>query len=223
MIFQLDPGDTRFPSPELAEEDGLLAVGGDLSIPRLLTAYRNGIFPWYSHDTPVLWYSPHQRFVLFPEKLKVSKSMRNVLRSGKFTITFNQDFAGVIRACAASKRNGQDGTWITGDMQNAYICLHQQGFAHSVEAWENGRLAGGLYGVEMNGVFCGESMFSQRSNASKTAFITLVREKNYRLIDCQTYTEHLESLGAQMISRKEYMDILNGNTRATDPDRVGAT
>src|SRR6201995_341089 len=159
MIFRLDKR-MLFPDPVLAEEDGLLAIGGDLSTERLLLAYRNGIFPWYSNDTPVLWYSPHERFVLFPPELKISKSMRQVLKSGKFEVTVDRCFAKVIAACSLTPRPGQDGTWITDEMRAAYLDLHQQGHAHSVEVWQNGELAGGLYGVQVGKVFCGESMFS---------------------------------------------------------------
>ncbi|MGI4020715.1 MAG: leucyl/phenylalanyl-tRNA--protein transferase [Janthinobacterium lividum] len=208
MIFQLD-NRLIFPNPELAEPDGLLAIGGDLSAERLINAYANGIFPWYSDDEPILWYSPHERFVLFPNQLKISKSMRKVLQSNQFSVTFNQDFAAVIRACASVFRDGQNGTWITDEMENAYLQLHQQGKAHSVEVWQNNELVGGLYGVEINAIFCGESMFSKVSNASKTALINLCRQKKYQLIDCQMYTEHLESLGAKMISRKEFQQFLD--------------
>jgi leucyl/phenylalanyl-tRNA--protein transferase len=193
MIFRLDDR-LLFPDPALAEEDGLLAVGGDLSTERLMLAYSQGIFPWYSDDTPILWYAPHERFVLYPANLKVSKSMWQVLRSGKFRITFNQCFADVIRECSATFRKDQDGTWITNDMMDAYINLHQSGHAHSVEVWENDRLVGGLYGVHVGRVFCGESMFSKVSNASKTALIHLCQTEKYNLIDCQVYTEHLERL-----------------------------
>ena len=161
MIFQLDPQYLSFPDPALAEPDGLLAVGGDLRPERLLAAYRQGIFPWYSDETPILWYSPHERFVLRPEALKISKSMRQVLRSGRFDITHNEAFAEVITACATQPRAGQDGTWITTDMQRAYNELHRLGHAHSVEAWLDGTLVGGLYGVVAGNVFCGESMFSR--------------------------------------------------------------
>jgi leucyl/phenylalanyl-tRNA--protein transferase len=207
MIFRLDER-IIFPEPVLAEPDGLLAVGGDLSVSRLLLAYQNGIFPWYSDDTPILWYAPHERFVLFPEELQISKSMRKVLRSGRFKVTINQCFDQVIKACATVPRDGQDGTWITPEMQEAYLQLHQNGYAHSVEVWEQGNLAGGLYGVEVGPVFCGESMFSKASNASKVALITLCLRNSYRLIDCQVHTRHLESLGARMISRDQYLDIL---------------
>ncbi|MCC8408442.1 leucyl/phenylalanyl-tRNA--protein transferase [Mucilaginibacter sp. UR6-1] len=207
MIFRLDER-LLFPDPALAEEDGLLAVGGDLSAERLMLAYQSGIFPWYSDDTPILWYSPHERFVLNPATVAVSKSMRQVLRSGKFRVTFNTAFADVIQACSLIDREGQDGTWITDDMTEAYIRLHELGKAHSVEVWQGDALAGGLYGVEVGKVFCGESMFSKASNASKTALITLCQTGKYSLIDCQVYTEHLESMGAGMISRDEYMAAL---------------
>lgn len=207
MIFRLDER-LLFPDPALAEADGLLAIGGDLSAGRLMLAYQNGIFPWYSDDTPILWYSPHERFVLNPATVVISKSMRQVLRSGKFRVTFNTAFAEVIKACSLVPREGQDGTWITGDMMAAYINLHQLGKAHSVEVWQDEALVGGLYGVEVGKVFCGESMFSKVSNASKTALITLCKTGKYSLIDCQVYTEHLESMGAGMISRDEYMAIL---------------
>ncbi len=210
MIFRLDER-LLFPEPSLAEEDGLLAVGGDLSTKRLLLAYQNGIFPWYSDDSPILWYSPHERFVLFPDELKISKSMRQVLRSGKFTISINKAFSDVIEACSVAERIGQDGTWITEDMKAAYQRLHAEGNANSVEVWEQGSLVGGFYGVQVGHVFCGESMFSRVSNASKTALIWLCNSGLYKLIDCQVHTEHLESMGARMISREEYMALLRGN------------
>jgi len=203
MIFALDER-LIFPNPELAEDDGLLAVGGDLSIGRLLLAYQNGIFPWYSDETPILWYSPHERFVLFPAELKIAKSMQQVLRSGKFRISFDEDFEGVISNCSSIGRKDQDGTWITADMRAAYLNLHRAGHAHSVEVWEADKLVGGLYGVQVNHVFCGESMFSKVSNASKAALIWLCTRKDFKLIDCQVHTEHLESMGARMISREEY-------------------
>ena len=207
MIFRLDER-LVFPSPALAEDDGLLAVGGDLSTGRLLLAYENGIFPWYSADEPILWYSPHERFVLYPDRLKISKSMRQVLRSGRFTITSDKCFNEVIEACSTIDRPGQDGTWITTDMKAAYNRLHQLGHAHSVEVWENDELVGGFYGVHINSVFCGESMFSKVSNASKTALVWLCQSGLYNLIDCQVHTDHLASMGAEMISREEYMALL---------------
>ncbi len=207
MIFRLDER-LIFPDPALAEPDGLLAIEGDLSAERLVLAYQNGIFPWYSEDEPILWFSPHERFVLYPNELRISKSMKQVIRSDKFRVTFDRNFAAVITACADAKREGQDGTWITADMQQAYINLHELGVAHSVEVWLNDELVGGLYGVEVNRVFCGESMFSKVSNASKLALIALCQTNRYDLIDCQVHTEHLASLGAKMISREEYLAVL---------------
>ncbi|MFC0518987.1 leucyl/phenylalanyl-tRNA--protein transferase [Mucilaginibacter angelicae] len=207
MIFRLDER-LVFPKPDLAEPDGLLAVGGDLSTQRLLLAYQNGIFPWYSDDTPILWYSPHERFVLYPDELKISKSMRQVLRSGKLRVTVDTSFNDVITACSTAPREGQDGTWIVPDMIAAYNRLHLEGYAHSVEVWQDDKLVGGLYGVHVGDVFCGESMFSRVSNASKTALIYLCNTGLYRLIDCQVHTGHLESMGARMISRGQYMDVL---------------
>jgi leucyl/phenylalanyl-tRNA--protein transferase len=211
MVFGLNE-DMVFPPAELAEPDGLLAVGGDLSIARLQLAYQSGIFPWYSDDTPILWYAPHERFVLYPGELRVSKSMQKILKQNKFQVTTNKTFAEVINACSQVTREGQDGTWITDDMKAAYINLHQQGIAHSVEVWQNAELVGGAYGVAVGSVFCGESMFSKVSNASKVALITLCQCNKYRLIDCQVYTEHLESMGARMISREEYMRILSDSS-----------
>jgi len=207
MIFRLDER-LLFPDPALADPDGLLAVGGDLSVERLLLAYQNGIFPWYNDELPILWYSPHQRFVLFPDELKLSKSMRQIMRSGKFTVTCDRAFNAVITACSSVKRAGQDGTWITEEMKAAYIRLHQLGYAHSIEVWQENNLAGGLYGVQVGNVFCGESMFSHESNASKMALVHLCHSGLYRLIDCQVYTAHLESMGARMIPREEYVAAL---------------
>ena len=202
-----------FPDPAWAEPDGLLAVGGDLSTERLLLAYKNGIFPWYSDDTPILWYSPPERFVLYPEELRVSKSMRVVLNSNRFTVTINQCFAEVIAACSSAPRAGQNGTWITEDMKKAYVKLNKLGHAHSIEVWEDNNLVGGLYGVAVGRAFCGESMFSKVSNASKTALVHLCRAGLYNLIDCQVHTSHLESMGARMISREQYQAVLKGETR----------
>lgn len=207
MIFRLTE-ELIFPDPSLAEPDGLLAIGGDLSGERLVLAYQNGIFPWFSEGDPICWYAPHERCVIFPERVKVSKSMRKVLADGIFTVTMDQAFEEVIVNCAQSPRKGQDGTWITTEMHDAYIGLHQNGWAHSVEVWHEGRLAGGLYGLEINGVFCGESMFSSMSNASKTALIWLCRNPAYRLIDCQLPNDHLLSLGAEMIPQDDYLLIL---------------
>lgn len=209
MIFQLSESELWFPEPELAEEDGLLAIGGDLSAERLVLAYQTGIFPWFSDESPILWYAPHERFVLFPEKLKLSKTMRKLLKTNKFKVTFDTAFPDVIRACATISREDQLGTWITNDMEKAYIQLFELGYAHSVEVWENDQLAGGLYGVEMNSVFCGESMFSKVSNASKLALISLCQNKNYKLIDCQVHSDHLESLGAELIYMNQFVNYLN--------------
>lgn len=209
MIFQLHPNDISFPSPSLAEADGLLAIGGDLSTSRLLLAYEMGIFPWYSEETPILWYSPHERFVLYPPELRISKSMRKLIRIGTYGITWNKAFAQVIQACATADRPEQAGTWITNEMMEAYIALHQCGRAHSLEVWNgNGLLVGGLYGVSCGKnrqVFCGESMFSLEANTSKLALIALCQSKSYSLIDCQVETSHLKSMGAKYISRLEYM------------------
>ena len=191
-------------------EDGLLAMGGDVSVDRLLLAYRNGIFPWYDGDTP-LWWSPDPRFVLYPDHLKVSKSMEALIRKKHFRFTTNTAFAQVIRSCKELQRKGQDGTWITDELETSVNKLHQLGFAHSAEAWLGDELVGGLYGIRMANLFFGESMFSKSSNASKFAFIKYVQQlqlENVQLIDCQVYTEHLESLGAEMISRKEFMETL---------------
>ena len=209
MFYQLSDTEIWFPKPELAESDGFLAAGGDLSSERLMLAYELGIFPWYSDESPILWYSPHERFVLFPGKLKVSSSMCKVIKNGQFKITFDTAFEDVIEACASISRQGEKGTWINLEMKKAYITLHGLGCAHSVEVWENNDLVGGLYGVVVNHVFCGESMFSRVSNASKTALIWLCRNKDFSMIDCQFYTPHLERLGAELISRMEYMSFLN--------------
>ncbi|TSE10052.1 MULTISPECIES: leucyl/phenylalanyl-tRNA--protein transferase [Aquimarina] len=203
----------EFPPVTYADSDGLLALGGDLSTDRLLEAYNHGIFPWYSDDQPILWFSPDPRMVLFPLKLKVSKSMRQLIRKNRFEVTFNKDFESVIESCAMIKRPEQEDTWITSDMKNAYKKLHELGYAISVEVWEDSTLVGGLYGVflEDKKVFCGESMFSKVSNASKYGFITLVewlKQKEVRLVDCQVYTDHLASLGAVEISRDEFIEYL---------------
>jgi leucyl/phenylalanyl-tRNA--protein transferase len=208
MVFRLQQNILIFPDPALAEEDGLLAVGGDLSPERLLLAYQNGIFPWFSDDDPILWYAPHERCVVFPASVRVSKSMAKVLRSGTFRITRNTAFPEVIAKCAAVPRKGQDGTWITAAMQAAYIRLHELGIAHSLEVWYQNELVGGLYGLVVGRVFCGESMFSLRTDASKAAFITLCQLPEFELIDCQLPNDHLMSLGAEMIPRADYMKIL---------------
>jgi leucyl/phenylalanyl-tRNA--protein transferase len=204
-----------FPPVEDAEPYGLLAVGGDLSVERLLAAYREGIFPWYSAGGPILWWSPDPRFVLFPGELHVSRSMGQFLKRGIVQITFDKAFQEVISACGRP-RPGQDGTWITAEMRDAYYTLHKLGFAHSVEAWDGGMLAGGLYGVSLGRVFFGESMFSVTPNASKAALIALVsflRERDFDLIDCQTESRHLESMGARLIPRAEFSLRLRDSLR----------
>ncbi|OEK09292.1 leucyl/phenylalanyl-tRNA--protein transferase [Flavivirga aquatica] len=198
-----------FPNVIEAAEDGLLAVGGDLSVERLLLAYKQGIFPWFETEEPILWWSPDPRFVLFPDKLKVSKSMRQVLRNKNYVVTINKAFKDVIGECSKIKRNGQNGTWITNNMMDAYIKLHELGYAKSIEVWNDNILVAGLYGMDLgNGVFSGESMFTKESNASKAGFITFIQNTNYRVIDCQVYTNHLESLGAEDISRDKFLSYL---------------
>jgi leucyl/phenylalanyl-tRNA--protein transferase len=199
-----------FPDVSNATEEGLLAIGGDLSTHRLIDAYSKGIFPWFSQGDPILWWSPNPRFVLFPEKLKVSKSMKQVLKKGDYQITVNKDFRAVINTCSLIKRDCQPGTWITNDMIDAYVQLYELGYAKSVEVWKKNILVAGLYGVDLNnGIFCGESMFTKESNASKVGFITFIKNSKYKLIDCQVYTQHLESLGAENISREEFLKFLN--------------
>jgi leucyl/phenylalanyl-tRNA---protein transferase len=203
--------DLYFPSVSEASREGILAVGGDLSVERLVLAYKNGIFPWFEASEPILWWSPPKRMVVFPETYKVSKSMRNIINQNKFEVTFNQDFEAVITNCQKSIRIGQDGTWITQDIVKSYTELHRKGIAKSVEVWQNKQLVGGLYGVDLGHVFCGESMFSLVSNASKVGFIWLVnylKTNNYKLLDCQIHNHHLENLGAVEISREEFMEIL---------------
>lgn len=199
-----------FPPVHLAEPDGLLAIGGDLSTERLLLAYRNGIFPWYEGQH-ILWWCPDPRFVLFPEELKESKSMKQLHKKRAFDFRTDTAFREVITNCKTISRRGQESTWITDEVKAAYIRLHEAGYAHSAEAWQDGELAGGLYGIRMGNVFFGESMFSKASNASKYAFIHYIqqlRTEGVTLIDCQVYTEHLESLGARMIPRDEFITLL---------------
>ena len=203
-----------FPPVDQAASDGLLAIGGDLSSERLLLAYRSGIFPWFNDDEPPLWWSPDPRFVLFPQELYVSKSMQQLLKRRAFKITMNKAFTEVIRHCGRQKRKGQEGTWITAEIEEAYIQLHQLGYAVSLEVWKDNELVGGLYGIRMGKLFFGESMFTKVSNASKYAFIAFVQQlqkEGVVLIDCQVYTEHLESLGARMIDRIKLINLLNEN------------
>jgi leucyl/phenylalanyl-tRNA--protein transferase len=210
-IFRLPPRLVAFPDPALAEADGLLAVGGDLSSERLLAAYAAGIFPWFNDDTPILWWSPDPRLVLLPEELHVSASLRRTLRRARYRVTADRAFARVIRRCATCERPGQDGTWITGDMIGAYERLHRLGYAHSFEAWEGDALAGGLYGVSLGAAFFGESMFADRPDASKVAFATSVEYLAHRgvgLVDCQVKTDHLQRFGAREIPRSEFLSRL---------------
>ncbi|MDC9721491.1 MAG: leucyl/phenylalanyl-tRNA--protein transferase [Urechidicola sp.] len=200
----------EFPNVAAANEYGMVAIGGDLSTERLLLAYNCGIFPWYSDGEPIVWYSPDERMVLYPNELRVSKSMQQVLKKGVFKVTFNQAFEEVIYSCKIIERKDEFGTWITDEMEDAYIKLHKLGIAKSVEVWRGNKLVGGLYGLEVGDIFCGESMFSKASNASKVAFINLVDNapKKYKLIDCQIYNEHLASLGAREIDRAEFLKYL---------------
>lgn len=214
--FWINPGPQDgyiFPDPDLAlrDPDGLLAVGGDLATERLIAAYRQGIFPWYSDGQPILWWSPDPRAVLFPDRLKVSRSLRKTLRKRPYQVTLDRDFTGVIDRCAAPRDDGA-GTWITSEMRAAYIRLHRSGYAHSVESWADGELVGGLYGVAIGRVFFGESMFTRRTDASKVAFVHLVRqlqEWGFELVDCQISSEHLKSLGAEEIPRGQFLTLLD--------------
>ncbi len=204
-----------FPPVSETSSEGILAFGGDLQPERLLLAYKNGIFPWYSEDEPIIWWSPDPRMVLFPQDLKVSKSMKQLLRKNAFKITYNQAFTEVIDACAKIYRPGQDDTWITEEMKEAYIELYKLKYAVSVEVWQDEKLVGGIYGIDLGHIFCGESMFSKVSNASKYGFIHLVeqlKKNGYQLIDCQMYTDHLASLGAYEIPREVFLSYLeNGD------------
>ncbi|NVK52794.1 MAG: leucyl/phenylalanyl-tRNA--protein transferase [Flavobacteriaceae bacterium] len=204
-----------FPNPITATEEGVLALGGDLSVERLVLAYKSGIFPWYCEGEPIIWYCPPQRMVLFPNELKIAKSMQQILRKENFVVTENKAFDEVIFNCKHIIRKDDFGTWITDDMEQAYMQLHRKGIATSIEVWhfdaaqQKKVLVGGLYGVDVgNGIFCGESMFSLVSNASKVAFIHLVKNSSYRLIDCQVYNNHLASLGAREIARKDFLELL---------------
>jgi leucyl/phenylalanyl-tRNA--protein transferase len=220
----LDPADSNYEFPyaenALTEPNGLLAIGGDLSPGRIVNAYLQGIFPWYSPDQPILWWSPDPRAVLFPEKFKCSSSLQKLIRKKQFTVTIDEDFESVIQYCAKTPRKDQNGTWITDEMQQAYIKLHQADIAHSVECWLDNQLVGGLYGLGLGNVFFGESMFSHKNNASKVAFAYLVDElqkSNYALIDCQVTSEHLLSLGAEEIPRKRFLELIRQHT----PGRMG--
>ena len=222
MTIQVLSGELEFPPLDNADPDGVLAVGGDLSQERLLLAYKSGIFPWYNEDQPILWWSPDPRFVLYPDKLKISSSMKKVLREGSFRISFDQEFETVMRFCKESPRKDQESTWINDEMVDAYSKLHESGYAHSVEVWQEEKLVGGLYGISLGRCFFGESMFSILSNASKVGFIHLVKalqELNFKLIDCQVSTSHLQSLGAELIPRERFLSELIKSSES--PDLVG--
>jgi leucyl/phenylalanyl-tRNA---protein transferase len=211
-----------FPQPHLASAGGILAVGGDLSPDRLILAYSQGIFPWYSDGEPIMWWSPDPRCILFPKDIKISRSMRQEIKKNKFSITYDHCFKEVIEGCRGPRRKKSIG-WITDEMVDAYCLLHEMGYAHSVEAWKEDRLAGGLYGVSLGRCFFGESMFTRESNASKTALITLagvLRKLEFSMIDCQVFTDHLISLGACMIPRNEYLHILDKSL--TEPTLCGS-
>lgn len=210
-VFELT-SNLSFPPSEFADSSGLLAIGGDLSIERLLVAYTNGIFPWYDETTPILWWSPNPRMVLFPEKLHVSKSLKKFIKKNQFRVTMDENFASVIEECAYSRLESGSETWITAEMMDAYIDLYEAGFAHSVEVWDGEKLAGGLYGVGLGRVFFGESMFTRIDNASKVGFVYLVKQLekwNFPIIDCQVETDNLKRFGAVEISRKEFKKYLN--------------
>lgn len=203
-----------FPHPRYADQEGLLAIGGDLSLSRLLLAYENGIFPWFNEGDPILWWSPDPRFVLYPSSVKVSKSMKRIMRKQYFEIRYDTAFAQVLDACASIPRRGQDGTWLIEEMKEAYIELHENGLAHSVEAWVDGELVGGLYGVSLGKCFFGESMFAKVSNASKACLIDLgqqLAKLDFLLIDCQIHTEHLERMGGEYMDREDFLAVLEKN------------
>lgn len=200
-----------FPSAETASREGIVAIGGDLDPHRILNAYKKGIFPWFENDNNLVWWSPDPRMVLFPKKIKISKSTKKIINQDYFKVTYNQSFNEVVECCSKVKRFGQNGTWITEGLKKAYNQLHEMGYAYSVEVWKDYELVGGLYGIDLGDIFCGESMFTKANNASKVGFIHLVKEltkNNYKLIDCQVPSAHLKSLGAEEISRKEFLSFL---------------
>ena len=213
-MILLDSNEISFPDPNLLEsESGIMAVGGDLSPERLYFAYQLGLFPWYNPGEEILWWCPDPRFVLFPKDLKVSKSMRKIMRDEVFTFTENKCFREVIEECKDTFRKDQDGTWLSDELVNSIVKLHEAGIAKSIEVWQNGELVGGFYGIQIGKIFCGESMFAKVSNASKAGFIYFIQsqKENLELIDCQIHSEHLESLGATMISKKDYLNRLKNN------------
>jgi len=203
--------DYKFPSPQSATKEGIVAVGGDLNPLRILEAYKNGIFPWFNDDENLMWWSPDPRMILFPEKIKISKSFKSFLKKKEYRVSFNENFEDVIESCSNIKRVNQKGTWITNGLKQSFIELHLMGYAHSVEVWQNGVIIGGLYGLDLGNIFCGESMFSIKSNASKVGLYFLCQElkhNNYRFIDCQVPSQHLRSLGAEEISRDNFLKKL---------------
>lgn len=215
-MLYLNPDEISFPDPAFVDSDsGLLAVGGDLSPERLLFAYQTGLFPWFNEGEEILWWCPDPRFVLFPSEVKVSKSMRKILNSGKFVFTQNQCFEEVMRQCKNVYRKDQDGTWISDELIESFSILNKFGYAKSFEIWQDENLVGGFYGIQIGRVFCGESMFSKVSNASKAGFLNFVlNEPGIELIDCQIHSDHLQSLGANMISKHEYLKILRQNNES---------
>lgn len=203
--------DHIFPSPRSANEHGVVAYGGDLNPNRIIQAYRQGIFPWFESDDNLLWWSPNPRMILYPEKIKISKSLKLVIKKNTFKVTFNKDFEEVIESCSNIKRLGQKGTWITSGLKESFLNLHEKGLAMSVEVWKDSKIVGGLYGLDLGNVFCGESMFSKSSNASKVALVNLsseLRKNNYKFIDCQIPTEHLKSMGGEEVSRDDFLKLL---------------
>ncbi len=214
-VYRLRENEVSFPHPELAEKDGLLAVGGDLSVERLLLGYCNGIFPWYNPGEEIIWWCPKERFLIFPAEIHVSRSMKKYIKKHKIEIRMNRDFQDTMHRCRM-KREQEEGTWIGDDMEAAYLALHKEGFAASVEAYEDGELSGGLYGVVIGRCFFGESMFSEKKNGSKTALIGLsgvLRDNNFYFIDCQFYTEHLERMGGRYVEWEEYVRMLKEGTK----------
>ena len=215
-MYQLDPHDISFPDPALYNpEEGLMAFGGDLSVERIWFAYQLGIFPWFNEGEEILWWCPDPRFVLFPDEVRVSKSMKKILRDEIFSFTENKCFREVMLQCKNAYRKDQDGTWISDELIDSFTKLHENGFAKSFEVWQNDDLVGGFYGIQIGNVFCGESMFAKVSNASKAGFLNfIVKNKDLELIDCQIHSEHLESLGARMIPKLEYLKILKRNNES---------
>lgn len=213
-MIRLDPKEISFPNPQHYDgHEGMIAFGGDLSVERIWFAYQNGIFPWFNPDEEILWWCPDPRFVLFPDELKISKSMKKILKNEVFTFTENKNFKAVIKNCQEINRKGQDGTWLSDELMESFITLHKFGFAKSIEVWQNEELVGGFYGLQIGKVFCGESMFAKVSNASKAGFIHFVQtyKNELEIIGCQSHTEHLESLGARMIPKKEFLKTLHNN------------